>query len=233
MACRDTERGMAAAESLREKGLDVEFRELDVSNQESVQSFSELLNQDYSKIDLLVNNAAVYLESMAIPLSKKAKTTIEINYFGTVWVTQAVLPLLRNSATPRIVNVSSELGRLSMIKSTDIRDIVTSEDLSVGQLTELISNYLNSALNGKKNSWGCSCYSVSKVGVIAFTKILAKSEPAIIVNACSPGYCSTDMSGGKGDKTPEEGSRTVFMTSLIVDTSCRGKLYADEAEIEW
>lgn len=235
MACRDEAKGRLSEEQLKQEGCDVEFRQLNVSDQESIMVFSEGMKNDYTHIDILVNNAAIYLESRSVPMAKKAKETIEINYFGTVNVTESLLPLLRASPLPRIVNVSSELGKLSLIKTAEKRHILSSSNLTVEKLNELMNEYLDSALTGKhsRNGWGCTPYTASKAGVIAYTKILANLEPSIVVNCCSPGYCSTDMSDGMGDKTPEEGARTVYMVALIDDINCRGKFFADEQEIEW
>lgn len=235
MGCRDAEKGREAEEALKKLGYDVEFRSLDVSDQGSIINFASEMERDYESINLLVNNAAIYLESKTIPLPQKAVSTITTNYFGTLWTTEALLPLLKKSNSPRIVNVSSELGHLSVVKSAGKREILASYDLTTEQLSSMMSTYLESVIKGShlKEGWGCSPYSVSKVGVIAYTRILANMEPSVIVNTCSPGYCSTDMSDGKGIKTPEEGARTVFMTALIEDLSCRGKFFADENEIQW
>ena len=73
---------------------------------------------------------------------------------------------------------------------------------------------------------------MSKLGVIAMTKILAREERDIQINACCPGYCKTDMSGQKGGRPAEEGALTPVYLA-IEPLSVSGKFFLDNHEIEW
>jgi len=116
LGARDAEKGSAAAELLRAEGLEVEPRQLDVSDPESVAAFGAALARDHDRLDALVNNAAIDYD----PWQRGADADLEIvrraietNLFGAWRTTQACLPLLRRSASARIVNVSGDVGALT------------------------------------------------------------------------------------------------------------------------
>jgi NADP-dependent 3-hydroxy acid dehydrogenase YdfG len=115
---RDVERGgRAAVAELVGEGLDVRLLVLDVTDEASVAAAAEQVGADPGRLDVLVNNAGI--ASGLAPTSEVQVTdlrrTYETNVFGVVAVTNALLPLLRRSPAPRIVNVSSGLGSLTML----------------------------------------------------------------------------------------------------------------------
>jgi NAD(P)-dependent dehydrogenase (short-subunit alcohol dehydrogenase family) len=139
-------------------------------------------------LDVLVNNAGIEprLADNAVPTpadesAGSFRETFETNVFGPVRVTAAFLPLLRKSSAPVIVNVSSGLGSLA-----DMSD--------PGSYTHFYS--------------GLS-YPASKAAVNALTIQYAKAFPGIRVNSADPGYTSTDLNGGTGIQTVEEGAAII------------------------
>jgi NAD(P)-dependent dehydrogenase (short-subunit alcohol dehydrogenase family) len=88
---------------------------LDVTDQSSVDAAAEAISEDSGRLDVLVNNAGVYgtHESIANFDLEDARRTVETNTFGALRVAQAMVPLLRESDDPRVVNVSSGAGQLS------------------------------------------------------------------------------------------------------------------------
>lgn len=60
-----------------------------------------------------------------------AKQCLDTNYYGMKRITEALLPLLQLSTSPRIVNVSSILGMLKVRHSTNSKFIVLSDRLSL------------------------------------------------------------------------------------------------------
>jgi carbonyl reductase 1 len=97
---------------------------LDIADSASIEQFTQQLYSDYPSIDILVNNAAIaYKAADPTPFAKQARPTITTNYFGTVQLTDALLPLLEKSeqSYPRIVNVASEVGHLKILKSQALK----------------------------------------------------------------------------------------------------------------
>eukprot|EP01035_Chromulina_nebulosa_P017532 gene17532-23094_t len=236
LATRNVDLGSKAASSLRSQGLDVEFRELDISSDESIKAFVSKFQSDYGKCDVLVNNAAIAFKgSDPTPFKLQAEPTIKTNYFGTLSLTTLMLPLLQNSSSPRIVNVASQAGLLGILPSNDRKKFFTSETLTVDDLSEALNQFVVDVKNEKhkENGWPNSCYGISKLGVIALTKVLARNYPNIIINACCPGYCKTDMSSHGGNRSAEEGARTPFYLSTLTTGSVTGKFFYDEKEIVW
>lgn len=236
LACRNADLGCEAASKLRNEGFEAEFRQLDIGDKSSISQFAEQLQNDYPVIDILVNNAAIAFKAAdPTPFAKQARPTIFVNYFGTLWTTEALLPLIRKSEHPRIVNVASQVGHLNIIKSNELRQALTDNSLTYEELNRMMENFVSSVEEGShlRHGWPNTCYGTSKCGVIALTKIMARAEPGIIVNACCPGYCATDMSSHRGTKTAEEGARTPAMLALLPDGSTSGGFFSEEREVEW
>lgn len=236
LAARNEELGKLAASDLQKEGFDVEFRQLDISDHRSVVDFASKLRDDYGRCDVLVNNAAIAFKgSDPTPFIEQAEPTIHTNFFGTLDVTNAMLPLLEQSAHPRIVNVASEVGHLRILPSQLRKDEFTSPTLSLEKLESLMRDFVEDVKTGRhvERGWPNTCYGTSKLGVIALTKVLARDHPNMVINACCPGYCKTDMSSHRGTKSAEDGARTPVMLALGKQGSKSGGFFADEREIEW
>lgn len=116
LGARDADKGEAAASALRDEGLDVEARRLDVSDPAGVAEFGEALERDYDRLDVLVNNAAIHYDTWQRAADADldvVREAFETNVLGAWRTIQACLPLLRRSASTRIVNVSSGAGALT------------------------------------------------------------------------------------------------------------------------
>jgi short-subunit dehydrogenase len=89
----------------------IEYLVCDVTSDESVQAaVGEVLSQA-GRIDLLVNNAGVGLVAGAEESSlEQAKSLFDVNLFGLIRMTKAVLPTMRQQRAGRIVNLSSVMG---------------------------------------------------------------------------------------------------------------------------
>jgi NAD(P)-dependent dehydrogenase (short-subunit alcohol dehydrogenase family) len=111
---RDLERGEEAVGPLREEGLDVEVRRLDVTDAASVAAVMEELERERGRLDVLVNNAGVLAGEAAlkVPLDV-AEEMLRVNALGPWRVCQAAAPLMRRAGYGRIVNVSSGAGSLA------------------------------------------------------------------------------------------------------------------------
>ena len=116
LASRDLAKGRAAAAALADGGLEVEPRELDVADDDSVRACADALDRDHGRLDVLVNNAAIHYDTWQYGVDadlRVVQEAFDTNVLGAWRTTQACLPLLRRSAHGRIVNVSSGAGALS------------------------------------------------------------------------------------------------------------------------
>ena len=141
LGSRDSAKGEQAAERLR---LDnVVPAPLDVSDDAGVAAFADWLAGVHGRCDVLVNNAAVDYDTDQRAVSadlERVRGDLETNLFGAWRVTQALLPLLRRSDHPRVVNVSSGAGSLeSMGGGTPAYSV---SKASLNALTRLLAGEL-------------------------------------------------------------------------------------------
>jgi len=121
LGSRDQRRGEAAADVLRNEGLDIRSLTIDVADDVSVEAATEALAGATDKLDVLVNNAGISTGWVA-PSNDRildVRTIYEVNVFGAIRATQAFLPLLKASDAPRIVMMSSSLGSLAWASDFD------------------------------------------------------------------------------------------------------------------
>ncbi|CAN0057763.1 unnamed protein product, partial [Laminaria digitata] len=172
----------------------------------------------------------------------QAEPTLKTNYFETVAFTEKMLPLVRKSSTGRVVNVASMTGQLSILRSDRLRDAFTDPALPKDTLSTMMTEFVDDVRAARHDAkgWPNSCYGMSKLGLIAYTKVAARVEQEagskVLVNACCPGYCDTDMTSHKGHLTPEEGARTPFMLSQMKDVAeggVTGGFFRKEALAQW
>nr|XP_043606703.1 short-chain dehydrogenase/reductase 2b-like [Erigeron canadensis] len=257
LTARDEKRGKDAVANLRASGLqDVVFHQLDVTDPPSIASLANFIDTRFKKLDILVNNAGVSstivdeesfwsldLPSEVIAEKDKqarkavtqtfegAQKCLETNYYGAKHVTQALLTLLLESTSPRIVNISSKLGQLENVQDESARKILSNFDgLTEELLDEVVKEYLNDVKHQElleKKGWtsNVSGYIVSKAALNAYTRIVAKKFPSICANAVSPGFVATDMTYFKGTFTPEEGARGPVRLALMPENGPSGQYF--------
>ena len=213
IGARDEGRGAAAAETLQGEGLDTRFVRLDVTDENSISDAAKLMEADFGRLDVLVNNAGIVSEDgvRGTPPSGVSLAAVrevyETNVFGVIAVTNAMLPLLRRSAAGRIVNMSSELGSLGWL---------TDASSPFYEVNVLPYNTSKSALNGV---------------TVAYAKEL--KDTAIKVNAVTPGYCATDLNHNSGFRTPAEGAAIAIKMALLGEDGPTGGFFNDEGEVAW
>lgn len=241
LACRNEELGKAAADDLKASGCHVDSVKLDLDDAASIIQAREYVETKYGRLDILVNNAAVCFNDPTLygkvphtPFEKQASISIQTNFFGTLAVTKEFLPMLREAPSPRIVNIASYAGRLAILKSKALVDRFTSPDLKLDQLEDLMNSFVQEVEAGThaQKGWPNTCYGMSKVGIIALTKILARDEAKIMVNSVDPGYCSTDQNNNQGNRPAERGAVTPLLLSTQDDKFLTGIHWMDEQPIK-
>lgn len=232
LTARDVTRGQNAVKKLEKQGLRPKFHQLDVTDEDSIRAFCNYLSRKYRGVDILVNNAGI---AFKVPAEEgfygQALDTLDVNYFGLRDVCMHLYPLLNKHA--RIVHVSSNSGRLSLICNETLRTKFLNPNLTESQLDDLLDEYLEAVKLKKhlEDGWPNCAYIVSKVGVGALTEIQQRKFETyrviqfdIVVNSVYPGYIQTDMTNYKGKFTAEHAAEViVYCTLLPENTEIRGK----------
>ena len=211
VGARDRERGDDAVRRLRAGGVDAVSCLIDVRDDDSVRAAADAVARDYARLDVLVNNAAVKLEFHPAPPSHTSlevvRETFETNVLGTVRVIHAMLPLLLASPSPRIVNVSSGLGSLTLATTPG-------------------SKYAAKPLLG---------YNTAKSALNSVTVQFANEfrDTALKVNAADPGYVRTDMTRNDGSRLPGQGAAVAIRLATLPDDGPTGGFFDDRGVVPW
>jgi len=115
LTARNFEKGQSAAKQLKDKGMDISFYQLDVCNDTDIKNISLQIEQQYGRLDILVNNAAILYDSWQDAIDADfqiVNRALETNLFGPWRLCQVFIPLMKKNGYGRIVNVSSGAGSL-------------------------------------------------------------------------------------------------------------------------
>jgi len=232
-------------EKLGEKADMVNFHTMEVTNIDSLVDFRNMVHAKHGKIDLLINNAGQYFEPSTNPTEhfRQVEKTLLTNYWGMKNVSKAFLPMLSQNA--RIVNLSSHLGHLSLIPGKGLQKQLGDPELTEDQLDSLLLQYQNHCTEFKNDfadvGWPACAYTVSKVAVNAYTRILQKQMEVdggldgVVVNSIHPGSRHSKISQ-ESPLTAADAAKAVICTALLADP-CehpRGKfIWHDLQIINW
>src|SRR3984957_11250188 len=216
---RDLSRGKAAAHEI---GPGATALQLDVTDQASIAAAAERIRNEFGRIDLLVNNAAIsntrkgslsLEEYKKISLASNAsldeiRAVWETNVFGVLAVYQEKIPLLPRSYDARIVNLSSVVGSLTV----------------------------NADPSFHYRALYSPIYPASKAALNAVTlaMMIELESTGIKVNLVSPGFTKTNLNGYEGTESVEEGSREVVRVALLGPSGPSGTFTRwENATIPW
>jgi NAD(P)-dependent dehydrogenase (short-subunit alcohol dehydrogenase family) len=233
LTSRDPRAGEAAAARLDAGRGRVTHRALDVVDAGSVAALAGGLARDGIRVDVLVNNAGISLEGFDADIARR---TLEVNFFGAMNVTDAVLPSIPDGGN--IVMVSSGMGELSAV-SPGLRERFLDPRLTRAALIDLLRAFVRDVAQRRHTQagWPSSAYSVSKVGLNTLVRLLAHelAPRRIRVNAVCPGWVRTDM-GGSGASRPVETGAASIMWAATLDgspSSPTGGFFRDGRAIPW
>jgi len=210
LASRDLQKGVEAARKLKAEGLtQVEAVQLDVTNEDSVNQARQQIGSKVRVLDVLINNAGVNggMPYTALDATmQQFMTAFDTNVFGVARVTQAFIDLLHNSPEPRIVNVSTSVGSLSLQSDTSWPAY----------------DYAKYAVYGS-----------SKAAMNMYTIHLAYElrDTAFKINAVCPGYTKTDFTNQNGGEV-EEAARRIIKYAMIDQNGPTGKFFSEESNPE-
>lgn len=209
LGSRDSERGRAAADELRNESVDAEFVQLDVTNDDSVSAAVQSIESKEGKLDVLINNAGIaHMKDMGLAESlESVQHVFDTNFFGAARVLKAAGPLLRKSKAPRVVNVSSTLG-------------------SLGKNSDPSWDFASVKFLG---------YNASKAALNMLTLVAANEFKDCNgkVNSICPGYVATDINNNQGYRTVEQGAAIVVKMATLDESGPSGGYYDDNGTIPW
>jgi NAD(P)-dependent dehydrogenase (short-subunit alcohol dehydrogenase family) len=188
VAGRDLSRAEAIAQELGHAATPLQ---LDTASETDRAAALVAIDARHGRLDILVNNAGVLLDGGVhkdSPPSEAYPQTLreiyEVNFFAPVFLTQALLPLLRRSQAAHVINISSNRGSIANMADPGA------------------PTYPHRTLG----------YNSSKAALNAFTVLLAEElrGTGVKVNAVHPGWVRTDMGGGDADLSVEESASAIL-----------------------
>jgi NAD(P)-dependent dehydrogenase (short-subunit alcohol dehydrogenase family) len=219
IGARDPRRGGEAAAALRAADGDAHAVTLDVTDPTTVQEAAKQVEERFGHLDVLINNAGITGSGQVSPEDAydqvpssvdldMVRAVFETNVFGVIAVTNAMLPLLRRSPAPRIVNVSSHAASLTITSDPD------------GPLATLLPS---------------AAYSPSKTALCALTVQYANElrKDGILINAVAPGYVDTDSNNHTGFLTVAQGAAVLVRLATLGADGPTAGFFSEEGSVPW
>jgi NAD(P)-dependent dehydrogenase (short-subunit alcohol dehydrogenase family) len=212
LGARSVAKGEQAAEMLRGIDIDVRAVKLDVDSEADREAVAKLIQNDYGRLDILINNAGVMLDARTgnetgTTSTKVLQQTFQTNFFSVVALTQTLLPLLRNSEAGRVVNLSSILASLTL-HATEGSPIYNSKTFA---------------------------YDTSKAALNSFTIHLAHElrSTKIKVNSAHPGWVKTEMGGEGATMELTDGAKTSVQLATLPEDGPTGGFFHLGESLPW
>lgn len=210
LGARNAELGKAAETKLKAEGVDAHFVDLDVTRPETIKAAQQAIQKQFGRIDILINNAGVVAKgdgppSVADP--EAVRQVLEVNFFGVLAVTQAMLPLVRKASSGRIVMVSSGLGSLTWNADPE---------WPFAAVKPLGYNGSKAILN-----------------MLTVQLAWELRDTPIKVNTVNPGYTATDLNGNSGHQSIAEGAAETVRQALVPDDAPTGGFFETGGVVPW
>lgn len=210
LGSRNLEKGEAIVKELNGNGFqNIKAIEIDVTNPDSISAAKSIVEKEQGKLDILINNAGILgvnPQTASEASIKDIQNVFDTNFFGVISVTQAFLDLLKKSDSPRISNITSGLGSLT----------------------------LHSDPTWKYYHVKAAAYGPSKSALNAYTIVLAyelKDLP-FKVNVIDPGYTATDFNAHSGPGSVESAASFIIKHTLTDENAPTGQFYSNDIEDE-
>jgi NAD(P)-dependent dehydrogenase (short-subunit alcohol dehydrogenase family) len=206
LGCRNKQKGKLAVDQLQSEGLkQVEYIEIDVDNLGSIQAARTTLGQKIKSLDVLINNAGISGGSPQHGYDADInvfRQVLETNFFGVIEVTQAFIDLLKHSPEPRIVNVTSGLGSLTLQNDPSWKHFPVKP----------------------------ASYVASKAALNAYTIVMAYNlrDTRFKINVVDPGYTATDFNNHSGPGTVPDAAARVVKAATFGADGPTGQFFSDD-----
>lgn len=210
LGSRNLSNGEKVVQELNDKGFqNIKAIEIDVTNSESILKAKNIVENEQGKLDILINNAGILginPQTASETSTKDIQEVFDTNFFGVINVTQTFLDLLKKSEQPRITNITSGLGSLT----------------------------LHSDPNWKYYHVKGAAYGPSKSALNAYTIALAYElrESSFKVNVIDPGYTATDFNHHSGPGSVESAASFIIKHTLTDENAPTGQYFSNDIEDE-
>ena len=208
LGSRNLEKGETIVKELGRNGFqNIKAIEIDITNPVTIKSAKSIIEKEQGKLDILINNAGIsggFPQNASNTPIEEIRKVFQVNFFGTIQVTQTFLELLGRSENPRISNITSGLGSLT----------------------------LQNDPNWKFYNFKGASYGPSKTALNAYTISLAyelKDLP-FKVNVIDPGYTATDFNQHRGDLTVESAATFIIKHTLTDANAPTGKFFSNDIQ---
>lgn len=208
LGSRNLENGNKAVEQLKTEGyLNLKAIQIDVTDLNSIVEARNKIEQEAGHLDILINNAGIsgsFPQNASNAAIEDIRKTFDTNFFGVINVVQTFLDLMKKAVSPRIVNVTSGLGSLT----------------------------LHSNPEWKYYTVKSAAYGPSKTALNAYTLALAYElkESPFKVNAVDPGYTATDFNHHSGTGSVQDAAAFVAKYAFLDAEGPTGKFFSKDIE---
>ncbi|HUN08563.1 MAG TPA: SDR family oxidoreductase [Aggregatilineales bacterium] len=203
LTSRDLAKGERVAAELQSAGLDIIYMPLDVTSAASIEQLAADVKAAFGRLDVLVNNAAVYLDEgvsvFDVPIDA-FRVTFETNFYGPLLLCRAFMPLMIERHYGRIINVSSEYGSLAHMGGYT----------AAYKLSKTALNGLTRTLAAEARRFG-----------------------DIKVNALCPGWVRTEMGGQHAPRSVQDPMADVLWLATLPADGPTGGFFRDKQPIPW
>lgn len=215
MGAYDMALGQTAAKQLQDQGLDVTLVHCDITDRESIDETIQTIKDKYGYLNILINNAGISGPQGVMPSATTEadlRKVFETNFFGTVAMTKAAIPLLKQAPFGKIITVTSDMGSLGL--ATDPQSM----------FSKIVA----------------FPYQASKTALNAMTIAYAKEfkGTTITANSVNPGMTATDLVNKEefakhGAKTVDEGAKRTIELALSPDNKLNGTFTEEDGIVPW
>ena len=197
LTARDEGRGAQAMATVRERGLNPRFAQLDVCDPKSIERFATDLDAEHGAVDIVLSNAARPIDR-AVPFAEQVRAFVDTSNFATTRLIETLGPMLRDGG--RFIVVASALGRLRHIPEP-LRarfDRAT----SLRAIDDVMHAYVDAVEQGTAaaEGWPEWINIPSKVAQVATTRVYARlmhdeaERRGLVIDAVCPGLVDTALS---------------------------------------
>lgn len=239
LGSRNLEKGQNAVGNFSKNVI---VKQLDVTNEDSIQRVFEFVKTDFGKLDVLINNAGLgtNYQSDNKSVADNAKNTLKTMLPGARKVSKVMAPILRKAG------IIPQKESAEMVSLIHVKHLMETNFYGAWRMIQVFIPLLQKSNNGRiiNVSSGMGelasltgeypAYSLSKSSLNALTILFSNElkDKGISVNATCPGWVRTDMGGPDAPRDVSQGADTAVWLASI-EKCPTGKFFRDRQEINW
>lgn len=218
--------------------IKLKHRALDLLHNDSINAFIHALSKDSAIFDVVIMNAAMAYKSQDWGQHVR-DDTMQVNYFGTINLAEKLIEGGHLKIGGRMIFTSSSTSHLKRfeINKEFYEELChyNDEKFTEERLSLIVKRFYDEVLDKDKGkNWPQSIYGPTKLFINLSVYLFAKKYPDYKFYSFDPGYCQTDMTGWKGDKTAYDGGATaVFLALEKIDDKDNGAFFRDGKAVDF